>query len=276
MWPWLERLPDAVGFLLPGPPEYLVNVAVRYPGKGFILVLVHVVLWGVNYGVKKAEHEYAFQAWQRTPTTVPNQLPPPTPGVGRFVKIIERLLPPLPVIGLLVVVLVCLVVLDLCPAAHAASNVGEPAVGHVHTSKLYQLRIGEKVQVTIRSDSARNETGVWLEKDGLYGARYVGYKDWRDRKRAVEPEGFRFEENWIGMPRFWWLEWMRPHRKGIWFQVVGRIDRGRDVFPVLHAEDAEKLNVFKLAVSGELVLLVNDVIYRNNNGVMTIEICRLP
>lgn len=271
IWPWLERLPAVVGILLPGLPEHLVEVGVKYPGTGFILVLVHVVLWGVNYGVKKAEHEHAFQAWQRTPTVVPNQLSSPIPKVGRFVKSTEWLAL---LIGTLVVVLVLLVVQDLCSASHAASNVGEPAVARVCTSKLCQLRTGEKVQVTISSNRARNETGVWLEKNALYAARYVGYNDWRDRKREVKPEGFRFEENWIGVPRFWWLEWMRPHRKGIWFQVVGRIERERNVFPILHAEDAKKLTVFKPTVSGELVLLVNDVIYRNNHGVMTIEICR--
>ena len=57
---------------------------------------------------------------------------------------------------------------------------------------------------------------------------------------------------------------MRPFREGAWFQVVGRIDRHRDVFAVLGTEDTGKPHTFTSPASGQLVLLVNDAIYCNN------------
>ena len=182
----------------------------------------------------------------------------------------------MPLIWVLVAVFAFLVILDLLysPVSHAASRLAEPTVGCTDAYDLCQLRTGEKVRVAIRSSLVRNKTRVWLEKDVSYTARYVESDNWRDRERPVGPKGFCFEENPIGLRRFWWMKWMRPYRKGVWFQVVGRIERDRNVFPILDTEYAGELKAFKPPVSGELVLLVNDAIYRNNHGVMTIEICR--
>lgn len=276
-WRWLPKL---VGILfVPGLPEHIVNIIVRFPPLGFVLILVHLILLGVKSRFRsQAWQEYAFQAWQRTPTAIPNMLPSPIPGASGFVKIVERMFPRwmLPLIWLLVAAFVSLVLLDLfySPVSHAASRLADPTVGCADAYNLCQLRTAEKVRVAIRSNLVRNRTGVWLEKDVPYTARYVESDNWRDHTRPVKPEGFCFEKNPIGLSRFWWMKGMRPYRKGVWFQVIARIEKDRNVFPILDAEHAGKLKVFKPPVSGELVLLVNDVLYRNNHGVMTIEICR--
>ena len=197
-------------------------------------------------------------------------------------------MPPAPLIWLLIAIFALVIFVDLfCLSAACADGPSsmegptctpdanaETVAGCDRLHNLCQLANGEKVRVAIRSNRARNETGVWLEKGVPYTARYVERNDWRDGKCAVEPKGFRFEKNLIGQPRFRWAEWMRPYPQGIWFQVVGRIDRDRNVFPILDPKNAGKPYEFKPPVSGELVLLVNDTIYWNNHGVMTIEIRR--
>ena len=61
-----------------------------------------------------------------------------------------------------------------------------------------------------------------------------------------------------------------PYPQGAWFQLIGRIDRGRDVFPIFN-QQGEPL-AFRAPEDGEFVLLVNDVIYGNNGGFLTVEI----
>ena len=281
----LGWLPDLVGIFVSGLPEHLANVAVRYPCTGCILIVVHAVLWVGKSKVKKAAQEYAFQAWQRTPTAAPKRLPGPIPKVCGFVRIIECLMSGwlLKLIWSLVILFLFLVVLDLfCRPPHladglcTASTLAKTAVDSANKHNLRRLAHGEKVQVTMRSDRVRNETGIWLDKDMFYTARYMGSCDWRDKERTAGPHGFRFEKNLVRLPRFWWMEWMRPYRKGLWFQVVGRIDRNPEVFPIFHRADAATLDVneFQSPADGELVLLVNDAFYFNNHGVMTIEVGR--
>lgn len=69
-----------------------------------------------------------------------------------------------------------------------------------------------------------------------------------------------------------WLEWLRPYPAGGWYQVVGRIDRGYRVFPVLSNQENREMQPFTFTApaDGELVLLVNDLWYSNNAGFMTL------
>ena len=86
----------------------------------------------------------------------------------------------------------------------------------------------------------------------------------------AEPHGVEFE----GWNRYLakGVEWLRPYPQGAWFQLIGRIDRGRDVFPILDQQHPGEPFAFRAPEEGELVLLVNDVIYGNNRGFLTVEI----
>ena len=140
---------------------------------------------------------------------------------------------------------------------------------------LCQLDAGETVRVTISANRVRNETGLLLKYNSTYTARYMKRDDWYDGEIEVPPIGFEFRECLLKLPCFWWIEWHRPYPEGLWFQVVGRIDRRHEVFQVLDINDASQHYYFNPPSDGELVLFVNDVIYSNNRGVMTIEISRL-
>ena len=120
-----------------------------------------------------------------------------------------------------------------------------------------------------------NGTGILLETSAWYTAQHIRSEGWRDKDIRVNPIGFRFCQNARRLSRFWWMEWLRPYPEGEWFEVLGRIDQEMSVFPVLDSCDAEKPWPFRAPQDGELVLLVNDVIYSNNAGVMTLEIARL-
>ena len=274
---WLRWLPDLVAGIAPGLLEYLVSAAVRYPLAVGALFLAFALIRRASSLVKAAEGEHAFQAWQCNLMTTD----PPPPSL--FVKTIQFLSPLTWVLiaGLALFVLVALLDLFCQPvqaaaSPGAASTLGETAVGCASSRNLCRLAPGERMQVTIRSDQTRNETGVWLDEEASYTARFIECHAWQDAGRNVPPEGFQFENNCFGWPCFWWAEWMRPFHEGDWFQVVGRIDRSRDVFAVLDAGKERKVNKLEHTASGELVLLVNDVIYWNNRGVMTIEIRRCP
>ena len=279
----LRWLPDLVAGFAPGLPEYLVNVAVRYPLQVAALLLLYALIRRASFLVKAAEGEYAFRAWQRALTTGSTQSNTNIPEASLFVRTIQCLSPFTWVLIAVLALFVLFGLLDLIPRpADAADRLGTSstlagtAVGCANTRDLCRLAPGEKMQITILSDQTRNETGAWLEEDVSYTARFMGSHDWRDASREVEPQGFEFDPYKFGWRRFWWAEWMRPFREGAWFQVVGRIDRNRGVFAVLGAEEASKPHAFTSPASGQLVLFVNDVIYWNNHGVMTIEICRCP
>ena len=279
LW-WLHWLPDFMAGFAPGLPEYLINVALRYPLQVLALFLVYLLIRRVSFLVKAAEGEYAFQAWQRTAVAGANELTTPTPNASLFARTIQCLPPFIRVVIAALALIVLFALLDLIPRPADAADrlsisrtLAETAVGCANTRGLCRLAPGEKMQITIRADQRRNETGVWLEEDVSYTARFMGSHDWQDARREVGPQGFEFDPYKFGWRRFWWAEWMRPFREGVWFQVVGRIDRNREVFAVLGAEEASKPHAFKTPASGELVLFVNDAIYWNNRGVMTIEIC---
>ena len=279
----LRWLPGFVAGLAPGLPEYLVNVAVRYPQATGVLLLVYALIRRASSLVKAAEGEYAFQAWQRTLTTGAAQSNTDIPKASLFVRTLQCLSPLIWVVIAALALFVLFALLDLIPRPADAADrlstsriLSETAVGCANTRGLCRLARGEKVQVMVRSDQARNETGVWLKEGESYTAQFMECQAWRDAGHNVPPEGFQFEKNRFGWRRFWWAEWMLPLREGAWFQVVGRIDRNREVFAVLGAEEASKPHAFTSPASGQLVLFVNDAIYWNNRGVMTIEICRCP
>ena len=277
----LRWLPEFIGFLIPGLPENLVDAAVRRPMVVGALLLTYVLIRRASSLIKAARWEYAFQAWQRTPTVGIIKLPPPIPGPSAFVKCIEAVSPLSWFILAVAVVFVLLIVLDwFCPPprvvsqACTTSDTGETTSACANATYPCRLKAGEKVTVTIRSDRARNYTGVILDAGVPYTARFVEKIEWRDDKCKVAPEGFEFEKNLVGLPGFWWAEWLRPYPEGRWFQVIGRIKDERDVFPVLDKSCPHELYTFTTEDEGELVLLVNDIRYKNNHGIMRIEIQR--
>ena len=206
----------------------------------------------------------------------------PIPQPGTFVKFIEVVSPPVWGVLAMAVVLVLLVVLDLFnPTPIVACQAGKTSDSGKTTSacanETYPCRLeaGKSVTVTIRSDSVRNYTGVILDACVPYTAQFVEKIEWRDHTHKVEEaKGFEFEKNWVGLPRFWWMKWLRPYPKGLWFQVVGHIKEKRDVFPVLDKNCPQQPYPFTHDEEGELVLLVNDVNYKNNHGIMRIKIHR--
>ena len=131
-----------------------------------------------------------------------------------------------------------------------------------------RLARGETVCVTVAARRMRNETGLLLARGETYTARFIESDGWRDGNYDVEPNGVEFE----GWNRYLakGVEWLRPYPQGAWFQLIGRIDRGRDVFPIFN-QQGEPL-AFRAPEDGEFVLLVNDVIYGNNGGFLTVEV----
>ena len=128
----------------------------------------------------------------------------------------------------------------------------------------------ETVRVTVAARRERNETGLLLARGETYTARCVGSEGWRDGSYDAGPQGVEFEgwTRWLART----VEWLRPYPQGGWFQLIGRIDRGRDVFPILDRQNPGKPFAFRAPQDGELVLLVNDVFYGNNGGFLTVEI----
>ena len=131
-----------------------------------------------------------------------------------------------------------------------------------------RLARGETVRVTVAARRKRNETGLLLARGETCTARFIESGGWRDGSYDAEPHGVEIE-GWIGYLSKG-VEWLRPYPHGAWFQLIGRIDRGRDVFPIFN-QQGEPL-AFRAPEDGELVLLVNDVIYGNNGGFLTVEI----
>ena len=188
--------------------------------------------------------------------------------------------PPQQLTWAVAVVFALLIVLDcfypspsVASQARTTSDSGKITFACANATYPCRLKGGESVTVTIRADRVRNYTGVILDGGVSYATQFVEKIEWRDDNREVQPEGFEFEENWVGLPRFWWAKWLRPYPEGLWFQVIGRIKGERDVFPVLDKNDPQQPYSFTTN-SGELVLLVNDICYKNNHGIMRIKIHR--
>lgn len=150
----------------------------------------------------------------------------------------------------------------------------DTAVGCRNVRGNCSLAEEESVLITIRSDRV-NYTGIWLEAGAIYTLRVVGHSQWTDSGCLSPARGFQYGPNALGIRRFWWAEWLRPLPHGRWFQLVGRVDRKKPVLRVL-GNDPAKAHAWAPQHSGELALMVNDVILGNNTGSMTLKLKRIP
>ena len=267
-WPLLA---DIIRFFIPGFPANLVDLAVKFPLQLIVLILVISVMYWLNKQVKFEADELSFQVWQRI-CCGKNDLLPKLSFIVRNVAWIALLL-------LLFFVALILLISLYTYSVKGNNDSPQPVLAFESTDMFCEnvrgpcrLGVGETVSVTIASNRKHNETGIFVEGGKTYIARFISSKNWCDGNYPAKPNGVKFQ----GYVRFfaWWVKWLRPYPKGEWFEVVGRIDQGHDVFPVFNAPDKSGASEFMAPDDGELVLLVNDVWYRNNKGVMTIEISR--
>ncbi|MCY4123013.1 MAG: hypothetical protein OXG72_19055 [Acidobacteria bacterium] len=259
--PWLR---DLFAIVAPGVAPSILEFPARYPVLFVIFMIVSVTIQRAGAVLKAAQGDAGWALSNGKPV----------PAVPVWAGAIPR------VRWLIVVVGICagIAAVDLRSTAgcHGGCRGGEPSEPPGCGPVRGECRPGpgETVRVTMRADRARNATGILLEAGAWYTARHIHSEGWRDEDIRVGPTGFRFCENSLGLSRFWWVEWLRPYPQGEWFEVLGRIDGDRLVFPIMDSCDASKPWLFKAPEGGELVLLVNDAIYSNNAGVMTLEIKR--
>ncbi len=274
-WRWLA---DVINVILPGQHDRVSDFVAKYPWQSLLFIIVVWLLRRAGKWLKAGSQEFAFQAWQRTATVGNHKLPSPAPSIGCDVKFIKWVAPPQWLTCTAVFGFFLLLSAELlsCPSANA--NPENPEVQSVNCNDIHgicQLGVGESQRLTISANRVRNETGLILKADDAYTIRYIKKDGWRDKDFEVgEAEGFKFPKGLLGLHRFWWLEWRRPYPDGLWFQVVGRIDRNDKVFPVSGGKDPSQPYTFTPPSGGELVLFVNDVVYSNNQGVMVVEIYR--
>ena len=263
---WVSAM---IELFLPGLPARVLRFAERHPIAVLLVGIVLYLLRRVSQRTKEAAQEYAFQAWRLTvglggPTT--NAVPCRVGWV------------PAPYVTIAVMVaIVTIVGVNISAPQRWIANAyhnGRSSCTDATRGDCW-LAAGETVLVAVRADEPRNETGLLLEKEACYAARFVASAGWRaGRKIQPLPEGFDFDVDVLGFEKFWWMEWLRPHPKGAWFEVIGRIGRQPEVFSVLDRTDVGGSHRFIASSDGELVLQVNDVRYENNAGVMTIEVTR--
>lgn len=266
---WFSAMMELV---LPGLPTRVLDFAERHPVAVLIVGMVLYLLRRASQKAKDAAQEYAFQAWRQTPNAAPLGVIGPMPPI-RWLRWVPS---PILSVGLVVVIIVFVGVNTISPQQRtpSANDTRESTCSDGARGDCW-LALGETVLVNVNARQPRNETGVLLKKNSLYSARFVASTAWRDRgKIRPKPEGFEFDRDFFGFTGFWWVRWLRPHPDGQWFQVVGRVGRDPNVFPILDARDASRPHKFTAPMDGELVLHVNDVPYENNSGVMTIELQR--
>ncbi len=271
---WPTWVTGFLVFLLPGLPTNVLDFAAKYPWQVGTVAVVVVVIRRASWIVKAAAQDYAVQTWLRTPTAGLWRVTTPVPSPEGLVTVIEALTPPKSLSGAVTVTLLALVVVNMLGIGKVTKDVKTTASGCVATLGDCLLQTGESVEIAIRADQPRNRTRILVRADQLYEARYLGITDWHDGENKPGPGGFEFGHDVLGLRRFWWLEWRRPLPSGQWFEVVGRIDHAPETFPILNAKKPAEPFAFRAPRDGELVLLVNDVPYDNNRGVMRIEIRR--
>ena len=266
-WSWLPTIIEA---FVPGLPLRILDFAAAYPWQVVVVVLLVWAIRRAALAVGRSQAEFAYQVWAGV---VPNY------RVRMGTRILLKITPPRWLTYVTASVLVAYALADL-PGRGAVDVVRQSDPDPIAAcaevgGRLCRLGDGESVLISIRADDPHNRSGILLDACGTYDAAYVSVRGWRDREMHVPAEGFVFGDNLLGLRRFLWVEWRRPFPQGKWFQVVGRIDRRNPIFRILDARHA--LNEFEFSPphSGELVLLVNDVIYDNNQGVMVIRIRKI-
>ncbi len=251
-----------------GLPATLIAAGLKFPVRAAMLGVVMGAIFWMNRMVKLEDDEQAFRTWFCSSTAA-------SP------KRTARIVAGIAAIWWMVLVLV-LLALTLLPPVFSGSSEAVAARGEelgvcretgppcIRASGPRRLGRDETVEVTVVAKRKRNETGLLLEKGGIYKARFIESIGWRDHDHIAKARGVEFE-GWI---RYWVkvMEWLRPYPQGDWFQLIGRIDYGRDVFPILDQQCPGKFFTFQAPEEGELVLLVNDVIYGNNGGFLVVEI----
>lgn len=264
---------EIVRFFTPGLPANLIDAALRFPVQMIVLAAFVAAIFRMNRVVKLEDDEYAFQTWLRVGVATP----PPMPAMAPTARIIARIAAVwwvLPVLPVLMLALGPGWVPDASDTVavqgakmDASAKTQSPCIGACSPRRLAR---GETIHVTVAARRKRNETGLLLTRGEAYTARCIRSEGWRDGSYSAGPHGVEFE----GLTRFLarGVEWLRPYPQGDWFQLIGRIDRGRDVFPMLDQQEPGEPFAFRAPDDGELVLLVNDVIYGNNRGFLTVEI----
>ncbi len=266
-WPWLV---DGLGVVVPSLPLNAARFAATFP---YVTAAMVALLWALRRALRsvgRAQQELALQGpagYTLTPWTT----------VAVCVSWLNW-----PVaIGL--VVLLGVVALDFLPGTTAKSRTPIDVTTMARLGPASRVRCAgvhgdcrlaefEAVQLAIRSDRI-NHTGIWLEAGATYSLQSVATSRWTDNDIATNAEGFRFDKNAVGVSRFWWAEWLRPLPGGDWFQVVRRVDSAGPDVPALGVHSSG--GCWQSPDSGELVLLVNDIILGNNTGTMTLKLRRL-
>lgn len=260
-------------FFAPGLPANLIAAGLKFPVPTLVLAVVVVAVYWLSRVVKREDDEWAFQTWLYFRPGGPPLHIRPALSV-KMIAGIASLWWLWPVLVLLVLVL-----LPGSLSAESGSDSDKRATMYESPKPVSscagaygprRLGSGEAALATVAAKRMRNETGLLLAKGETYSARFIEIHGWYDGDYLAAPRGVEFE----GWTRYLarGVEWLRPYPEGDWFQLIGRIDHGRDVFPILDQEDPSRYFEFQAPQDGELVLLVNDVLYGNNRGIMTVEI----
>ena len=288
--PVSDVLPTLVGFFTPGFPANLLDLATKFPWAAGIVVFALIVIVATSRRVQLDENEYAFQRWRCIYDASGGEQPSPVSEPQPLVKMIcstasivsSLLLLATAALGLIVVAFgichlcsACTFADRLVPVPDQSVTKGADRNASSCCADIVGARLlggGDKKRVMIIASNKRNETGLLLEAGQTYTAKYVSHRNWMDGDFEAHPSGVEYD----GLTRLltWGMEWLRPYPEGEWFQVVGRIDRSREVFAVLGTSDEATPYEFVAPEDGELVLLVNDVHYGNNSGWLSIEIGR--
>ena len=259
-------------FFTPGLPANLIESSLKFPVQTIVLVLVIGAVCWMSRVVKLEEDEHAFQTWLRREMVDPPPIPMPS-RTARFIAGAAGIWWLYPILVLLLLALPPVSLSDEPKADSAArapkSASPKPESPCTGACGLRRPGPGEVALVMVVAKRNRNPTGLLLARDGTYTARFIASDGWSDGDYLASPHGVEFE----GWTRYLarGTAWLRPYPQG-WFQLIGRIDRGRDVFPILNQDDPAAPFAFRAPDDGELVLLVNDVTYGNNRGFVTVEI----
>lgn len=260
----VAQLPsDIVRFFAPGLPADLIAAVLSFPVQATILAVVIGAIYWVNCVVKLDDNDQSFQIWNRRLSG--------SPSMSYRTKVIARIARfwwLLPVLVLLFLILLPRASEPVAVQCEKTDIVAKEEPRCIEMCGSLRFSHHDIAHITVVANRERNETGLHLTKDEIYTARVIESIDWRDGSHEAKPSGVEFG---------WWhpaklVEWLRPYPGGDWFQLIGRIDQERYVFPVLDQKNTDEPFVFQAPDDGELVLLVNDVIYTNNRGLLTVEI----